>query len=182
MGDTDARPGRLKLRVHGQTDGDKAPQQAGGPAPQTAVDPVCGMTVVIGQAAGGSHEHQGTTYHFCAPSCRTRFAASPESFLGKRPVPMSPPPAAAGEDVLYICPMDLEVQQVGPGTCPICGMALEPKLTTRQEQPNPELQSMSRRLKLSAILTAPLLVLAMSDLIPGQPLQQALGSLPLPLL
>ena len=122
-----ARPSS-KLRVHP------------GPAPGEAVDPVCGMTVIPGQAAGGSHVHAGTTYHFCSPSCRTRFAANPEAFLGKPPVAMEPAPPAAGRSGdarIYTCPMHPEVQQVGPGSCPICGMALEPQQVTLRRGPQP---------------------------------------------
>jgi Cu+-exporting ATPase len=160
-----ARP-TSKLRVHQ------------GPAPGETVDPVCGMTVIPGQAAGGSHVHAGTTYHFCSPSCRTRFAADPEAFLGKRPVAMEPAPPAAGrsgDTRVYTCPMHPEVQQVGPGSCPICGMALEPKQVTRDEGPNPELVDLTRRLWVSAALAAPLAMLGMSEMLPGQPVHHALG-------
>ena len=71
--------------------------------------------------------------------------------------------------------MHPEVQQVGPGSCPICGMALEPREVTLDEGPNPELVDMTRRLRVSAALAAPLLLLGMSELLPGQPVHQALG-------
>ena len=159
-----ARPSKLRVQS--------------GPAAGEAVDPVCGMTVVPGQAAGGSHVHGGTTYHFCSPSCRTRFAANPEAFLGKPPVGMdhgTQAPPATGDTRIYTCPMHPEVQQVGPGSCPICGMALEPRDVTVDEGPNPELIDMTRRLWISAALTAPLVLLGMSEMLPGQPVHHALG-------
>ena len=156
-----ARP--TKLRIHG------------GPAAGQVVDPVCGMLVTPGEALGGSHEHAGTTYHFCMPSCRARFAANPAAFIGKPPAGMEVPVAATGDTRIYTCPMHPEVQQVGPGSCPICGMALEPREVSLDEGPNPELIDMSRRLRVSAALSAPLLLLGMSELLPGMPLHRTLG-------
>ena len=97
------------------------------PAPprETAIDPVCGMAVDPATAAG-SYDYKGTTYYFCNPRCRERFAAAPESFLQSKPVLSAPPPAGTQ----YVCPMDPEVHQDHPGACPKCGMALEPDLST----------------------------------------------------
>jgi len=96
-------------------------------------DPVCGMDVVPGQARGGSAEHGGTTYWFCNPGCREKFVADPARYL-------APPPAratATRDERIYTCPMHPEIRQAGPGTCPKCGMALEPVATpvisTREE-------------------------------------------------
>ena len=94
-------------------------------APAALVDPVCGMTVSP-QSAAGSHVHSGTTYYFCSPSCVERFKADPERFL--QPLPPAAPAAPAGTQ--YVCPMDPEVRQDHPGSCPKCGMALEPDLST----------------------------------------------------
>jgi P-type Cu+ transporter len=95
------------------------------PPRETAIDPVCGMTVDPATAAG-SYEYKGTTYYFCNPRCRERFAAAPETFLKPKPVSTQPPPASTQ----YVCPMDPEVHQDRPGACPKCGMALEPDLST----------------------------------------------------
>ncbi len=83
-----------------------------------ARDPVCGMMVDPRQAAG-SVEYQGQTYHFCSKGCAAKFQANPEKYLHPQP-----PPTAGG--VEYTCPMHPEVRQIGPGSCPKCGMALEP--------------------------------------------------------
>jgi Cu+-exporting ATPase len=89
--------------------------------PAQVLDPVCGMTISPDEAAG-TYEYKGTTYYFCHPSCLERFKADPESFLQ----PESAEPPAGGEGIVYTCPMDPEVRQLGPGACPKCGMALEP--------------------------------------------------------
>jgi Cu+-exporting ATPase len=94
--------------------------------PGTLIDPVCGMTVSL-ESAAGSYEHNGKTYYFCARSCLERFKAAPESFL-KPAAAAAPAPAPAGTE--YFCPMDPEVRQDHPGSCPKCGMALEPDLST----------------------------------------------------
>jgi Cu+-exporting ATPase len=104
-------------------------------APETAVDPVCGMTVVK-QSAQNVFDHSGTTYYFCSRSCRDRFAANPQMFLDapqtRECCTSNVSHTAAGApqaiaDAWYTCPMDPEVRQKGPGTCPKCGMALEPE-------------------------------------------------------
>src|SRR5262245_22899108 len=96
-------------------------------APESTLvkDPVCGMDVTTGSAAGGSAEYAGTTYWFCSPSGRTQFTADPSRYV---PAAGSPPrPTAKPTDTrIYTCPMHPEVRQVGPGSCPKCGMALEP--------------------------------------------------------
>jgi Cu+-exporting ATPase len=100
--------------------------------------------------------HSGEDYHFCSAKCRERFAARPEIFLE------GAPPAADGpKDAVYTCPMHPEVEQVGPGTCPLCGMALEPKAFTLSEGPSEEYLDMRRRFIVSAILTAPLAIFVM---------------------
>jgi Cu+-exporting ATPase len=129
-------------------------------------DPVCGMEVVAGAARGGSAEHRGVTYWFCNPRCRERFVAEPEQFLA--PKPAETKASAAADTRIHTCPMHPEVRQVGPGSCPKCGMALEPVEAAADEGPNPELVDMSRRFKGSALLTAPLLALAMGEMVwPG---------------
>jgi Cu+-exporting ATPase len=137
-------------------------------------DPVCGMKVDPKTARGGSHEHAERTYYFCNPRCRERFAADPGHWLraGPSPAAMSAPgPASAppmpGERVEYVCPMDPEVLETKPGPCPICGMALEPRTVTLADERNPELEDMTRRFRVSLVLTVPLLLLAMGAMLPG---------------
>ncbi len=135
------------------------------------MDPVCGMAVDPATAAA-RHEHDGATYHFCCQGCLERFRADPKQFLAVSAVPSAPPPRL----VEHTCPMHPQIVQLGPGSCPLCGMALEPReLTSAEPERNLELDDMARRLRVSAALTAPLLIVAMSDLIPGLPLQRAAG-------
>ncbi len=140
-------------------------------------DPVCGMKVNPATAAG-QHEHQGTTYYFCNPRCLEKFSRDPEAVLHptnkEAHQPEMPP---KDEDVEYTCPMDPEVVQIGPGVCPKCGMALEPKTVSLATltQENPELAEMRRRFWFSLALTLPVFVLAMSEMLPGQPIHHALG-------
>ncbi len=139
-----------------------------------AVDPVCGMKVDPDNAAG-SFEYQGKTYYFCSTHCLHRFRENPESFLN--PAPLQPigitrQPKPIARDQKYTCPMHPEIVRDGPGSCPICGMALEPVTVSLEQEENPERIDMTRRFWISVILTIPVFVLGMSDLIPGQPLQQ----------
>ena len=101
----------------------------GGTALSTRKDPVCGMDVIPGQAAGGSADHAGSTYWFCSNSCREKFLANPARYAN--PVPVTPP-KPAHEDRIYTCPMHPQIRQKGPGNCPICGMALEPITVTAE--------------------------------------------------
>lgn len=122
------------------------------------VDPVCGMTVSPGSAAG-SHVHNGETYHFCSLVCVAKFKADPEKYLDKRVVGDQP------LGVEYTCPMHPEIIQIGPGSCPKCGMALEPKEISLDDSPDPEYIDMKRRFGISAILTFPIFILAMSEML-----------------
>ncbi|HEX7335032.1 MAG TPA: heavy metal translocating P-type ATPase [Pyrinomonadaceae bacterium] len=141
------------------------------------LDPVCGMTVNPDRAAG-SFEYQGKTYYFCSTHCLHKFQQNPESFLNKAVTAPQPigitraPTPAAGAAKKYTCPMHPEIIRDGPGSCPICGMALEPLVASLDEEENVELKDMSRRFWVAVVLTLPVFVLGMSDLIPGQPLQQ----------
>ena len=121
-------------------------------------DPVCGMSVDP-EAAAHHHGLGGTTYHFCSAGCRTKFIADPHRYL--HPHDETPPARDVPEGAIWICPMHPEVRQAGPGSCPICGMALEPEMPTLEEGPNPELIDMGRRFWVSAALALPLFVLAM---------------------
>src|SRR6185503_5491687 len=142
------------------------------PEPQAmaeVVDPVCGMTISPADAVGHV-EHKGYTYYFCAESCLEQFSADPERFL-TGPAKAGPhlhgdvPKGGVGV-AEWTCPMHPEVVRSEPGPCPICGMALEPRTITLDEH-NPELDDMTRRLRVSAALTVPTLLLAMSELLPS---------------
>ncbi|MGC4083462.1 MAG: heavy metal translocating P-type ATPase [Vicinamibacterales bacterium] len=132
----------------------------------THVDPVCLMEIEEEDSVG-THVHNGVTYYFCAESCLERFRENPDQFLGAEPYVAPPPVVGEGEAVQYICPMDPEVVSDKPGACPICGMALEPKVITLDSGPNPELVDMTRRFWLAAALAAPVFVLTMSDMLTG---------------
>jgi Cu+-exporting ATPase len=123
------------------------------------IDPVCGMTVDPASAAG-SFSYNGKTYYFCNPSCRQRFIADPTRYLNGKGESMAPPAVGPAE---YVCPMDPEVTSDQPGSCPKCGMALEPRMAQLDEGPNPELVDMTRRFWVCLILTVPLFLLHMSS-------------------
>ena len=137
----------------------------------TVKDLVCGMDVVPSRAAG-KHEHAGQTYHFCSLGCLKKFQQHPETYVGGKQQPTLPT-VTAEHNVEYTCPMHPEVRQMGPGSCPKCGMALEPSVATLETEENPELKDMSRRFWASLLLTVPVFLLAMSEMIPGQPVQHA---------
>ncbi|HXR25326.1 MAG TPA: heavy metal translocating P-type ATPase [Candidatus Binataceae bacterium] len=150
-------------------------------------DPVCGMTVDPATAKW-SHALDGHTWYFCGKGCMTKFAADPAKYLAPAPSPSVQAEPAAPSSLVgivpakteYICPMDPEVVQDHPGSCPKCGMALEPRIvaldTYADDAPNPELADMSRRFWISAALSLPLLALSMSEMIPEMPVQHALGA------
>jgi len=166
------------------------------------------MDVVPGRSKGGNYTFEGRDYHFCSPQCRQKFTAEPNKYL--RAVPEKPGPAL--ETTEFTCPMHPEVRKLGPGSCPdcgmalepvepsavvtvteyvcpmhpqnvrqapgacpICGMALEPRTVTLDER-NPELEDMTRRFWVSLAFAAPVFGLAMSEMIPRQPVQHALGT------
>ncbi len=143
--------------------------------PQGEIDPVCGMTVQPASAAG-SHEFQGKTYYFCATSCLTKFKKDPVYYLTPpdRRVPL-PAPDLTGGMVEYVCPMDPEVLESKPGACRICGMALEPKMISAEETGNPELDDMGRRFWICLGPGALVMLIAMSDMMPGMPLHRQFG-------
>jgi Cu+-exporting ATPase len=124
------------------------------------------MDVVPGQAAGGSAEHGGTTYWFCNPGCRQKFLADPARYLTTTPAAEARPAvvARAADTRIYTCPMHQEIRQVGPGSCPKCGMALEPVESAADEGPSQELVDMTRRFWVSLVLTLPVFALAMSEM------------------
>lgn len=136
-----------------------------------AKDPVCGMTVNPDKVKF-HHDHAGETYHFCSESCFNKFKAHPESYVKKEAVAKALGPSASSNDTrIYTCPMHPEIRQTGPGSCPICGMALEPVTATLdEEETNPELEDMSRRFWVSSVLALPVLLLAMWDHVFSLPL------------
>ena len=124
-------------------------------------DPVCGMTV---DPATSRHrfDYRGETFHFCSAGCRTKFAADPQKYLDT-----SRPKAAVPEGTIYTCPMHPQIRQVGPGNCPICGMALEPEVASLDTPPNPELVDMTRRFWIGLALAVPPVVLEMGGHLVG---------------
>lgn len=134
------------------------------------LDPVCGMTIDPATAAG-NFEYNGQTYYFCHTGCLTKFRQDPEKFLApKKDVPVM-------EGVEYTCPMHPEILQIGPGSCPLCGMALEPKVFSLDAvEDKTELNDMTRRFWICALLTLPVFALAMAEMLPGNPVMRFLPS------
>jgi len=126
------------------------------------LDPVCGMSVDP-QTAKHRHDHDGTTYYFCSGRCLEKFAADPGRYLRPKPRIEAPVPPGA----FYTCPMHPEIRQVGPGSCPICGMALEPELVGAETALNPELVDMTRRLWFGLAFAAPVFLLEMGGHLTG---------------
>jgi P-type Cu+ transporter len=141
-------------------------------------DPVCGMDVAPEQAAG-SADYAGTTYYFCSAGCLAKFRADPVRYArapGKPHPPQShgaspqtavPAPSAPPASAEWTCPMHPEIVRPGPGICPICGMALEPRTVALEEGPNPELTDMTRRFWVGTALTGPLLLAMLAGILPG---------------
>ena len=139
-----------------------------------AIDPVCGMTVQPATAAG-SYDYQGKIYYFCATSCLTKFRTDPLRYLTppeqRTPLVM---PVPSGGMVEYICPMDPEVLETRPGACRICGMALEPKVVSLEDERNPELEDMTRRFWICLGPSLLVMLLSMADMVPGLSLPEVL--------
>ncbi|WP_211483488.1 heavy metal translocating P-type ATPase [Pontixanthobacter rizhaonensis] len=130
-------------------------------------DPVCGMDVDPSKSEHHA-QHDGHDYHFCSAGCKTKFVADPEHYLtGKRQDVADNLPAGT----IYTCPMHPEIRQEGPGSCPICGMALEPETFSLDTGPDPEYLDMLKRFWVSAVFSIPLFIYAMGDLIPGKPFE-----------
>jgi Cu+-exporting ATPase len=125
------------------------------------LDPVCGMAV---DPVTSKHrfDYRGETFHFCSAGCRTKFAADPASYLDRKK-----PKAAAPEGTIYTCPMHPQIRQAGPGSCPICGMALEPEVASLDDAPNAELADMTRRFWIGLVLASPAVVLEMGGHLVG---------------
>jgi len=129
----------------------------------TVLDPVCGMQVDPTTTAHHT-EHAGQTVHFCSAGCQAKFVADPAKYLhptvGAAPAPKPP-------GTIYTCPMHPQIRQEGPGSCPICGMALEPVEVTAEAAPNAELTDMTRRFWVGVALSAPVVGLEMGGHIPA---------------
>ena len=142
-------------------------------APQefiTAIDPVCGMSVERATAANFTR-HEGKGFYFCSSGCKGKFEAEPGKYLGDRPAPAPMP-----KGTQYTCPMHPAIVRDKPGSCPICGMALEPMgVPTGDEGPNPELIDFTRRLWVSGLLSVPLLFITMGPML-GLPVRDWLGA------
>ena len=145
------------MAAHGTHD--PSPDTHGGgsvPSKNTAKDPVCGMTVDP-HTAKHRHTHDGRPYYFCSGKCREKFIADPAKYLAAKSKPAAP--VVAG--TIYTCPMHPEIRQEGPGSCPICGMALEPEVVSADAPPNPELADMTRRFWIALVVTIPVFALEM---------------------
>jgi len=141
--------------------------------PVKVIDPVCGMTVDP-QTAKYSHSLHGHAYYFCNPKCLEKFKADPHKYLHKGETKAAVV-SSVNKDAIYICPMHPEVRQIGPGSCPKCGMALEPEEITLDETEPEELTDMRRRLRVALPLTIPVFVVAMLDMWPQYSLSAKLG-------
>ena len=130
----------------------------GDDAATSAIDPVCGMRVDP-HTATLKAEHGGRTYYFCSAGCRAKFIADPPKYLDADQAKAAAAPVPEG--TIYTCPMHPEIRQVGPGSCPICGMALEPVMVTADQGPNPELIDMTRRFWIGLAITLPVFALEM---------------------
>lgn len=137
---------------------------------ESSSDPVCGM-IVTNPAEERRWEHEGKVYQFCSTGCRDKFAADPTAYLSGQE------PAVQDPEAIYTCPMHPEIEQIGPGACPLCGMALDPKdIRLQNIDGDPELVSLRRRLAWSAIPAAIVFLLAMGEMIPGNPLTTLFSS------
>ncbi|HVZ34673.1 MAG TPA: heavy metal translocating P-type ATPase, partial [Polyangiaceae bacterium] len=147
------------------------------PGATLEIDPVCGMRVEPENAGGGFVDHQGRRIYFCSSGCREKFLADPGRYAATSTAAPAPPRKTAPQapsSAVYVCPMHPEIVRDEPGSCPICGMALEPRTPSLAEERNPELADMSRRFWVGVALSAPLLLMAMAEMVPA--LEDALSS------
>ena len=128
----------------------------------SAKDPVCGMTVDP-KTTPHVATHRDHTYYFCSTGCRGKFVAAPQNYIGVASQKRSEQPAG----IIYTCPMHPQIRQVGPGSCPICGMALEPLVVSAEATPNIELVDMTRRFWIGLVITLPVLALEMGGHLTG---------------
>ncbi|MCI0598056.1 MAG: heavy metal translocating P-type ATPase [Beijerinckiaceae bacterium] len=148
--------------MHDQDHRDEHAHASGaGEAAHVVKDPVCGMNV---DPASAKHKasHGGREYYFCGQGCKTKFAAEPDRYLApKQKAPLPSPGQIPEMGTIYTCPMHPEIRQAGPGSCPICGMALEPEVASAQQGQNPELADMTRRFWIALVLSVPVVALEM---------------------
>jgi len=148
------------------------------------LDPIYDMTVEPASAAG-KFDFAGETTYFCSLHCQKLFQSDPVKYLAAAKARHTSQPTTTRQHqahhaestpavpgAIYTCPMDPEVRRQGSGACPKCGMALEARYVTLTEEENPELDDMTRRFWLGAALSLPVLLVAMSDMVPGQPLHR----------
>jgi Cu+-exporting ATPase len=141
----------------------------------SAIDPVCGMEV--GPASPHRLSRAGREIRFCSARCLERFRSEPERFAGGATAARAAEAPPGASDAIYFCPMHPEIEQRGPGSCPKCGMALEPLVPTPgDEARDPELCDMTRRFRVAAALALPLLAIAMGDMLPGHPISSLLSA------
>jgi len=126
-------------------------------AAKTERDPVCGM-MVDPHKTDHRADHDGLPYFFCSAGCRTKFVAAPDKYLTPTELQSHEP---VPEGTIYTCPMHAQIRQIGPGACPICGMALVPEVMTAETPPNPELADFTRRFWIGLALTIPVFALEM---------------------
>ena len=162
MKDTPAAPSPPRAELahaphQGHAHHSHPPEGDAGGAPERVRDPVCGM-LVDPHTTSHRQQHAGRPYYFCSAGCQAKFADNPAKFLAPSD---SAPPQAVPEGTIYTCPMHPQIRQLGPGSCPICGMALEPELVTAASAPNPELVDMTRRFWLGLALALPVVILEM---------------------
>ena len=142
---------------HGSHGGTAASVSSANEGADRVRDPVCGMTVNP-RTTPHQISHADRTYYFCSAGCLAKFSADPQKYLDPE---QTKPHEAVAEGTIYICPMHPQIRQVGPGSCPICGMALEPELVSAATGPNPELADMARRFWIGLVLTLPVVALEM---------------------
>jgi len=145
-------------QASGDAQGDSCGHHSQADKPEMAKDPVCGMSVDPHKTQHRA-ERAGRPYYFCSAGCRTKFLADPERYLSPAEAKAEP----VRPDAIYTCPMHPEIRQVGPGSCPICGMALEPLDVTAEQGPNAELIDMQRRFWIGLALALPVFALEMSS-------------------
>lgn len=154
------------MSPHSHDEAGKAMPQGAGDGPDSVRDPVCGMQVSAARTPYHAL-HSGTKYHFCSAKCRERFITNPDRYTDDAPqqvevtAPVALAPPSDTHATVYTCPMHPQIRQSGPGTCPICGMALEPEMPSLEEDDNPELRDFTRRFWWTLPLTLIVLVLAM---------------------
>jgi len=152
--------------MNGQHPQHESQQRSVSTPPTVMKDPVCGMMVPTDAPLRTTFE--GETYVFCNPRCRDRFTADPGKYVHKAPTaePRTTPPTMPAARTEWTCPMHPQIVRDQPGSCPICGMALEPRSVSLEQEENPELRAMTRRFWVGVALSVPLMLIAMGHMIP----------------